>query len=115
MWSFIKLMVWGLVWTPAWVLTTIIRHIAKKPRLDNCLSWALRRWDEEGGYLVIRWCRSSKIGWFRWPHFLWLPIDKHEELRHFIPRSEDQEMQFFPDAWFEGKIQRGDSEDNLEN
>ena len=115
MWSFIKLVVWGLIWAPAWIVTTIIRRIAKKPKLDNCLSWAARRWSEEGGYLVIRWCRSSKIAWFKWPHFLWLPADEHDELRHFIPRTEDQGMRFFPDAWFEGKIQKGDRKEHLEN
>ena len=115
MWSFIKLVIWGLLWTLAWGATTVVRRITKKPRLDNCLSWAMRRWDEESGYLVIRWCRSSKIKWFKWPHFLWLPEDKHKHLRQFVPRVEDQEMQFFPDIWFEGKVQRGDDEDIIEN
>jgi hypothetical protein len=117
MWSFIKLMIWGLIWTPAWVATTILRNTAKKPRLDNCLSWALRKWDEEGGYLVIRWCRLNRVPWVRWPHFLWLPPQNHEELRHFVPRGDslEQERRVFPDAWFIGKIQKGDDKDVMEN
>lgn len=115
MWTFIQLLIWGIIWAPAWIVTIIIRHITKKPRVDNCLSWAVRRWEDEGGYLVIRWCRSNKISWIQWPHFLWLPPDKHQEVRHFLPKTDDQELHYFPDAWFEGKVQKGDDEEYIEN
>lgn len=113
MWSFFKLMIWGLIWLPAWVATELNRAITKKPRVDNCLSWAVRRWDEEDGYLVIRWCRSNSVKWIKWPHFLWLPLDQHQELRHFVPKNEDQGQRVFPDAWFSGKVQKGDDEDDV--
>lgn len=115
MWSFLKLIVWGLLWTPVWLLTTLNRHLTKKPRLDNCLSWALRKWTSEGGYLVIRWCRSNRLPYIRWPHFLWLPPDKHHELKHFVPKKQDQHLRLVPDVWFEGKIQTGDPETTIEN
>lgn len=115
MWSFLKLVVWGLLWTPIWFMTIVIRKIKKRPRMDNCLSWALRKWTTEGGYLVIRWCRSNRISFIRWPHFLWLPPDKHQDLKHFVPKKADQHMKLIPDAWFEGKIQTGDDKDILEN
>ena len=111
--SFLKLVLWGLVWAPAWGFTVMARYFKKSPRLDNCLTWALRRWEEEGGYLCIRWCRSNRIEKINWPHFLWLPPDKHQELRHFVPLSEDQGPRFLPDAWFEGKVQKGDDEDEV--
>lgn len=115
MWSFLKLVAWGVLWTPFWLVTAVFRKLIKRPRLDNCLSWALRKWTSEGGYLVIRWCRSNKITFIRWPHFLWLPPDKHQELKHFIPKVENQHLRFVPDPWFEGKIQTGDSENIIEN
>ena len=116
MWAFFQLMVWGLVWLLTWPTVTLYRKIAKKPRLDNCLTWAIRRWQEEEGYLVIRWCRSNKVSWIRWPHFMWLPMDKHQDLKHFIPLEWDQRYHMFPKAFFEGKIVTGDEEEeHLEN
>lgn len=113
--SLLRLLFWGGLWIFAWAVTNIIKKITKKPRLDNCLTWGIRRWEEEGGYLVIRWARSAKHSWMRWPHFLWLPADKHHDLKHFIPRVEDQHMKFLPDMWFEGRVKTGDEEDILEN
>lgn len=113
--SLIRLVFWGLLWIPAWFITNLIRHLTKKPRLDNCLTWAVRKWESDGGYLVIRWARSAKYRWMRWPHFLWLPEDKHQDVKHFLPKVDDQHMKLIPNAWFEGKIQTGDPPDVLEN
>ncbi len=113
--SLVRLVFWGTLWLVAWIATTIVRGLTKQPRLDNCLTWALRRWDEKGGYLVVRWCRSSTFHWMRWPHFLWLPEEKHQELRHFLPRDDDGSPDLWPDPWFEGYVQTGDDEDVREN
>ena len=37
-------------------------------RKSNCLFFAIGRWWNRGGYLVIR---KSRFGY--WPHFLWSP------------------------------------------
>jgi hypothetical protein len=37
-------------------------------RKSNCLFFAVGRWWNCGGYIIIR---KSKLGWF--PHFLWSP------------------------------------------
>lgn len=113
--SLLRLIFWGALWLTAWVFTTLLRKVTKKPRLDNCLTWSLRRWDEEGGYLVIRWGRSARYSWMRWPHFLWLPEDQNEQLRHFLPRDEKHDEVLLPAPWFEGYIQKGDPKDISEN
>lgn len=115
MWSFIKLMIWGLIWLMTWPCVMLYRYVGKKPRLDNCFTWAIREWDSKPeGYLVIRWCRSSKTN-IKWPHFLYLDQENHEALRHFMPLKDDQSMKYFPNAFFEGKLQRGDPIETLEN
>jgi hypothetical protein len=104
------------MWIPGWIITTIIRKTRKKPRLDNCLTWALRKWDKEGGYLVIRWCTSAKYPWMRWPHFMWLSSQYHEELRHFIPRDDVAKPErVIPALFFQGKVVRGEHEENVDN
>lgn len=113
--SFIKLLAWGCLWLPAWAVTVTIRHFQKKPKQDNCLSWALRKWNNHGGYLVIRWCRSNTIKWIQWPHFLWLPPSYHEDLRHYVPKEEDQTRHVLPAPFFEGQVVQGDPPETLEN
>lgn len=113
--SFLKLMLWGLIWIITWPLVTVYRNIARKPRLDNCFTWAIREWDQHPeGYLVIRWCRSSKTP-IKWPHFLFLNVEDHSEVRHFMPLKSQQRVKFIPEAFFEGKIQKGDPKQDLEN
>jgi len=56
MWSFIKLGGWVILWSIAWFFVLPFR----KGR-HNCLTWAVEKWDTEGGYLVIRWCRSDTL------------------------------------------------------
>ncbi len=116
MWSFIKLWLWGAIWLLTWPCITVYRLLRRRPRVDNCFTWAVRRWQErEDGYLVIRWCRSSRTG-MKWPHFLFLEKEQHQNMKHFLPLIEDQEYKFLPDAFFEGKIVTGDNEeDHIEN
>lgn len=79
--------------------------------MDNCLSWAARRWQAEEGYLVIRWCRSNKLPFVRWPHFAWLAAEHHDKLKHFMPRDQSMGKHYLPDLWFDGRIQTGDPPD----
>lgn len=116
--SFFLLIVWGLIWLLTWPTVTLYRWIARKPRLDNCFTWAIRRWnEEEDSYLVIRWARVNTIKWLRWPHFMWLAKEHNKELKHFLPLSWNQDYHMFPKAFFEGKVVTGDDEEDehLEN
>lgn len=114
MWEFTKLVGWGLILLVVWPFVELKRKITKKPRIDNCVTWAVRRWNENpGSYLVVRWCRSSRTD-MKWPHFLWLDIKYHEEMKHFLPLIDQQETKFLPDPFFHGKVATGDSEE-LEN
>jgi hypothetical protein len=73
------------------------------------MTWAVNKFDTEGGYLVIRWCRSSRHS-IKWPHFLWLPADKHQYLQHVVPKDSDvMEKRFIPSPWFEPQKLQGDS------
>jgi hypothetical protein len=46
---------------------------------------------------------------------LWLDEKHHQDLKHFLPREEIREPHFLPDPWFEGRVQRGDPPETLEN
>ena len=106
MWSFFKMIVWGILW----FLLGLVFIMIRKTNEDNCLTWAMREMDEKGGYLVIRWARSARWRWLKWPHFLWLD-DKHEQhLRHFIPHDKDNADRYFPKPWFKGYIKLGDKD-----
>lgn len=103
--SFIKLVTWIVVWVLLWFPFLLFR----KGR-DNCLTWALRKWEAEGGYLVIRWCRSSKSSWFVWPHFLWMSDEHEKNVVHLVPTKKEQREQChrIPRPWFNGAVVKGD-------
>lgn len=92
---------WGLVFFILYIPLLVTRK-----NRDNCLTWALRKWDHEGGYLVIRWARSNRSRWILWPHFLWLHPEKHHHLEHVI--SEKEEEHLIPEVWFEPVHIKGD-------
>jgi hypothetical protein len=72
--------------------------------------------EKEDGYLVIRWCRSAKYEWLKWPHFLFLPASQHENLVHLVPKENEHTLKTIPSPWFEGRIKTGDPfEDTDEN
>lgn len=113
MWSFSKLVLWGLVLLMAWPFVEAYRNFTKKPRIDNCVTWACRRWDEKpDSYLVIRWCRSSRTN-LKWPHFMWLDEKHHDNVKHFLPLVDQQDTHYLPDLFFEGKVVTGDDEDDV--
>lgn len=104
MWTFVKIIIWGILWYPVWLVT-----LPLKGKKNNCLIWALDKFDEEDGYLCIRWCRSNKIPFIKWPHFLWLPEEHHEYLQHIVPAGEVQgEEHKLPVPWFPVEHRMGD-------
>lgn len=101
MWSYFKIMMWACVWWWFWLFTFPWR----KGR-DNCLTWAQKKHESEGGYLTIRWSRNSK-GPLCWPHFGWIS-DKHNDIvEHYVPKDGDQ-GKYIPDMWFDGYVKKGD-------
>ena len=87
----------------------------KKKNEDNCLNWALDKWDDEGGYLVFRWCRHNKFPWIKWPHFMWLPKEHHIHLIHIVPIEKEGETHPFPSPWFDYEELHGDDKSIKEN
>lgn len=110
MWSYFKLIAWGAFWFVAWAITFPWRH-----GRENCLTWAVDKWNNDGGYLVIRWCRHNKYPWIKWPHFLWLDEKYHVYLEHIIPQEDLGERHIIPKPWFTPVNRVGDPEDNIEN
>lgn len=110
MWSYFKLTVWAVLWL--WLLAFFF--IFTRKGRDNCLSWAMRKHDEDGGYIVIRWCRSNKVRWLNWPHFLWLDKKHGEHLMHYVPVEKDHDEKFVPHPWFKGHIKKGDNESDID-
>ena len=109
--SYLKLTIWAIVWLLLWIFFLPIR----KGR-ENCLTYALQRWDKEGGYLCIRWCRSNKVTWLQWPHFLW--IDEKYGARfteHAVPTKKEHESKYIPKPWFNPRIKKGDGKEVEEN
>jgi len=104
MWIFVKLVLWGMLWIPIWLFT-----LPFKGKKENCLTWAVKQWKNKGGYLVIRWCRSNRLKWIRWPHLLWLDEKYNRHLQHIVPDGELFEAgNYFPRPWFEPKVRVGD-------
>ncbi len=109
-WSQFKLVGWFLLWILIWLVSVPF----KKKGQVNCFTWAIDKWDNDGGYLVIRWCRSSKLSWFKWPHFLWLPEDKHQELLHVVPANQTRlSTKYVPDPWFTPEVLKSDDPNSV--
>lgn len=111
--SFIRLALWILFWSIVWPIMQLFR----KNGQHNCVTWALNEWeDNKDGYIVIiRWCRSSKFKWLRWPHLLFLDQENNDKLRHFLPDSSKNDKKIVPDIWFDGTEKVGDPDNTKEN
>jgi hypothetical protein len=103
--EYLRLAIWTIIWVVGWPLTLPFR----KKGEHNCLTWALRQMEKKDGYLVIRWCRSAKYDWLRWPHFLFLQAKHHEDLIHLVPKKNEHEKKTIPSPWFDGYIKIGDN------
>lgn len=103
MYSYFKLTVWAVVWLIIWFVVLPLRR-----GRENCLTYAVQRWDKEGGYLVIRWCRSNKSRWLVWPHFLWIDSKYHRFMEHAVPVEKEHDEKLVPAPWFAPKIKHGD-------
>lgn len=102
--SYLRLAIWTVIWVVGWPLTLPFR----KKGEHNCLTWALRQMEKKEGYLVIRWCRSAKYEWLKWPHFLYLQAEHHEDLIHLVPKKNEHSKKTIPSPWFDGYIKIGD-------
>jgi len=106
--SYLRLAFWTIFWLVVWPLVLPF----KKRGQHNCVTWAMDEWDKDDGYIVIRWCRSSKFRWLRWPHFLYLDKENNEQLRHLLPTDDSKlTKRVVPDMWFTGKERVGDPQD----
>lgn len=104
MWSYAKLTFWAFAWIVLWIVFLPFRR-----GRDNCLTWAIDKWDNDGGYLVIRWCRTSKYKWFTWPHFMWISDEVGQKyVQHLIPPPDHCRMRAVPCPWFDGEVVTGD-------
>ena len=110
MFYYIRLFCWCAFWVIAWPITRPFR----KTKQHNCLTWAIRQIERNDGYLVIRWCRSSAFEWLKWPHFLYLPIEEHHKLRHFVPKDNEHTKKVVPEPWFSGYIKTGDPAEEVD-
>ena len=110
MWSFVKLSIWTILWSIAWFFVLPFRR-----GRHNCLTWAVKKWDRDGGYLVIRWCRSNKKQWIQWPHFMWMDGKHYRNVEHLVPRTAEERKHVLPQPWFSGKHVKTDSKENKEN
>jgi len=110
MWSFIKLGGWVIIWSILWVFLVPFRR-----GRHNCLTWAVEKWDDDGGYLVIRWCRSNKKQWIKWPHFMWMSEKHWKNVEHLIPLPEDEAKHSLPRPWFDGRHANADLKGTGEN
>jgi hypothetical protein len=72
--------------------------------MNNCLFFALSRWNKKGGYLIIR---RSRFGW--WWHFLWAEkLDGIETLEHYVPNEEKLKVEVVSKVLFKGHVSNKD-------
>lgn len=103
-------MFWTILWIPVWIITRPF-----KGKKDNCLNWALNKWDTDGGYLVIRWCRHNKCTWLQWPHFMWMSEEHNKHIQHIVPEEPLDATHSIPYPWFTYKHVEGDDYKTTEN
>lgn len=112
--SFYRVAMWCLFWAVVWPIALLW----KKATQENCLTWAFKQWDEKPeGYIVIRWSRSNKYPWMKWPHFLFIDPGNDKDMRHLLPKNAtDLEKHTVPAVWFEGTItERDQKKQGFEN
>ena len=105
--SYYRLVLWSIFWAALWPFMLIF----KKEDEENCVTWAMKKWEENPkGYVVIRWSRSNKYPWLSWPHFLFMETEG-EEFKHLLPENaNDIDKHLVPAMWFKGEEATGDSE-----
>lgn len=106
---YIAFVLWVVLWIPiGFVLTLLTVANQDKRQYYNCSAWALRQWVEHGGYMAFRWCRNSREGWIKWPHFLWIGPEHHGNFTHYVPYKKNDAKHFFPPLYFTGYVKSGD-------
>lgn len=104
---FLRLAFWCIFWLLAWPIAALF----KKKDEENCLTYALKRLEQEEGYLVIRWARSAKYPSLVWPHFLFLALEDNDKVQHLVP-TKPTDKTSVPTIWFTGQVRVGDPEDD---
>lgn len=108
---YLNIIFWMVLWIPVGMYATFMA-LVRGPNADkyeNCLSYALRRWVEDDGYLVIRWCRIHRLRPIVWPHLMWLSKDDHANIMHYTTKPSDRKRTMtVPSPFFDGRVKRGD-------
>lgn len=97
----IRLLLWSSVALIVFALIAPLRR-----GRHNCMTWAISEFERDGGYLVIRWCRSSRFKFLSWPHFLYLPKKHHVVLLQYTTPGTRKTV--LPRPFFKGEIVQGD-------
>lgn len=75
--------------------------------MSNCLIFALIKWYQEGGYLVIRKSRHLRFI----PHFIWCKDLKDADIEHYIPENpKPNAFGYVHKLFFKGIIKTNDKE-----
>lgn len=99
---------WMIIWIPIGLYATVMTLVVPNTtKYENCLSYALRRWVEDDGYLVIRWSRTHSLRPVVWPHLMWLSKDDHAQIVHYTTRPTIKKQKM-PSPFFEGRVKKGD-------
>ena len=110
MWNYFRLACWANIWLILWLFSLPFR----KGR-DNCLTWAMRKQREEGGYVIVRWARTDKVlDFLKHPHFGWLPDDFHVCTQHYVPDEYVPNEGIIPAVWFDGQVKQGDGDELIQ-
>ena len=93
---------WATLWLPVFFFSIPFRG-----KCHNCLSYAIARYLDEGGYVCFRTsrCYLGKC-WVRYPHFLHLRAKDHVVLWQY----REEVRSAFPKPYFQGGITEGDDE-----
>lgn len=76
----------------------------------NCITYAVKKFINEGGYLAVRRTRvtkgpTRKPG--KWLHVLWIKDLKDAEIEHYVPNTFD-EHKVSPPISFDGYVKKDD-------
>lgn len=104
--AYYRLVLWSIFWAFIWPIAMLFQTKGR----ENCVTWAMRQWERNpDGYVIIRWSRSNKYPWLRWPHFLFMEAEG-EPFVHLLPKDANEiDKHFIPAVWFDGEVTEGDS------
>lgn len=94
-------------------ISVLARALMPDSRHGNCWTYAMPRWYEHGGWMMIRWSEDVRLfGLFRIPHAVWLKRlpDEGVQLESFSP-TDRKPGRWFPwhVLWFHGHVKTTDN------